>query len=56
MFSAGSQALDRHIWMVEISPSFNAIPWQKHKDKLLPRSIQFSFEIFVDKYGERYIS
>ena len=41
--------------MIEISPCFNVILWQKHEDNLLS-SIQFSFEIFVDKYGESYIS
>ena len=42
--------------MVEISTCINVIPWQKYEDKLLVRSIQFSFEIFVDKYGESYNS
>ena len=42
--------------MVEVSASVNVIPWQKHEDKLLLMSIQFSFEICVDKYEESYNS
>ena len=42
--------------MVEIGVCVNVIPWQKHEDKLILRSIQFSFEVFVNKCEENHSS